>query len=619
MYDVAIIGAGITGCAIAYELGKYNVKAVIVEKENDVSVGTTKANSAIIHGGYDPKPGTKMAEYNIKGNVYTKELCEKLDVPYKQIGALVVAFSEEEKKTLEELKQRGITNGVPDMEIWDKEKLLKEEPNLSDKAVAALSSPNVGIVSPWELALALAETAVLNGVEVKLNTEVSGIEKENDTYKIETNNGVIEAKYICNAAGVFADKVNEMCNEKTFEITPNKGEYYLMDKSQGNLVNHVIFQCPNEKGKGVLVAPTVHGNLIVGPDSQPSAANDVSTTKQGLDFVRNTALKSVPGINFRESIRNFAGVRARTADHDFHIYEDKNNKGFINIAGMQSPGLSSACAIAPDILKMLENSGLTLEAKEDIVDERHIDRFKHLSHEDREKLVEKNPAFGKIICRCETITEGEIINAVHRPIPATSIDAVKRRCNAGMGRCQGGFCGPRVQEIIARELDPHDSCVITVGTFHAGTAMNIIPETARLTGTLRADTKEAQTKLVQRVREVTQATAAVYGATADIEISAGGPPLICDPATTDDFVKYMRELDLPGAMEYPNISASASEDFAFVAERVPSAFMYLSSGYMDERGKYSAHNPKVQFNEEVLPRGAAYLAQCAQRWLEEHH
>ena len=277
--------------------------------------------------------------------------------------------------------------------------------------------------------------------------------KENDTYKIETNNGVIEAKYICNAAGVFADKVNEMCNEKTFEITPNKGEYYLMDKSQGNLVNHVIFQCPNEKGKGVLVAPTVHGNLIVGPDSQPSAANDVSTTKQGLDFVRNTALKSVPGINFRESIRNFAGVRARTADHDFHIYEDKNNKGFINIAGMQSPGLSSACAIAPDILKMLENSGLTLEAKEDIVDERHIDRFKHLSHEDRAKLVEKNPAFGKIICRCETITEGEIINAVHRPIPATSIDAVKRRCNAGMGRCQGGFCGPRVQEIIARELN----------------------------------------------------------------------------------------------------------------------------------------------------------------------
>ena len=290
-------------------------------------------------------------------------------------------------------------------------------------------------------------------MEVKLNTKVTGIKKENDTYKIDTDNGEIEARYICNAAGVFADKINEMCNEKTFEITPNKGEYYLMDKSQGTLVNHVIFQCPNENGKGVLVAPTVHGNLIVGPDSQPSAGEDVSTTKQGLDFVRTKALKSVPGINFRESIRNFAGVRAKTADHDFHIYEDAKNKGFINIGGMESPGLSSACAIAVDIVKMLGNSGLELDQKTDITDERKIDRFKHLSHEDRAKLVEKDPAYGKIICRCETITEGEIVNALHRPIPATSIDAVKRRCNAGMGRCQGGFCGPRVQEIIARELN----------------------------------------------------------------------------------------------------------------------------------------------------------------------
>lgn len=280
MYDVAIIGAGVTGCSIAYELGKYQVKAVVIEKENDVSVGTTKANSAIIHGGYDPKPGTKMAYYNIRGNQYTKELCEKLDVPFKQIGALVVAFSEEEKKTLEELKERGNTNGVPDMEIWDQEKLRKEEPNISEKAQAALYSPNVGIISPWELAIALAEVSAQNGVEYKLNTEVTGIEKKDEGYQIETSQGMVEAKYICNAAGVFADKVNEMVNEKTFEITPNKGEYYLLDKSQGDLVNHVIFQCPNENGKGVLVAPTVHGNLIVGPDSQPSAGDDVSTTRQ---------------------------------------------------------------------------------------------------------------------------------------------------------------------------------------------------------------------------------------------------------------------------------------------------------------------------------------------------
>lgn len=452
MYDVAIIGAGITGCSIAYELGKYNVNAVVIEKENDVAVGTTKANSAIIHGGYDPIPGSLMAKYNIRGNQYIKELCKKLDVPFKQIGALIVAFEEKEEKTLEELKQRGEKNGVPDMEIWDQETLRKEEPNVSEKAIKALFSPNVGIISPWELAIALGEMAALNGVEFKLNTEVTDINKNNDSYEIKTNKGTVEAKYICNAAGVNADKVNEYTNKKSFTIEPNKGEYYLLDKSQGELVNHVIFQCPNKDGKGVLVSPTVHGNLIVGPNSQPTDGDDVSTSTDGLSFVRNTALKSVPGINFRESIRNFAGVRARTKEDDFFIFEDEENKGFFNISGMAS-GLSSAPAIAVDLLKMMEESGLCLEAKEEIKDERKVNRFKKLSDEERAALIKENPLYGKIICRCETVTEGEIVDAIHRPIPATSIDAVKRRCNAGMGRCQGGFCGPRVQEIISRELN----------------------------------------------------------------------------------------------------------------------------------------------------------------------
>ena len=404
MYDVAIIGAGITGCSIAYELGKYNVNAVVIEKENDVAVGTTKANSAIIHGGYDPIPGSLMAKYNIRGNQYIKELCKKLDVPFKQIGALIVAFEEKEEKTLEELKQRGEKNGVPDMEIWDQETLRKEEPNISEKAIKALFSPNVGIISPWELAIALGEMAALNGVEFKLNTEVTDIKKNNDSYEIKTNNGTVEAKYICNAAGVNADKVNEYTNKKSFTIKPNKGEYYLLDKSQGELVNHVIFQCPNKDGKGVLVSPTVHGNLI-------------------------------------------------TKEDDFFIFEDEENKGFFNISGMASPGLSSAPAIAVDLLKMMEESGLCLEAKKEIKDERKVNRFKKLSDEERAALIKENPLYGKIICRCETVTEGEIVDAIHRPIPATSIDAVKRRCNAGMGRCQGGFCGPRVQEIISRELN----------------------------------------------------------------------------------------------------------------------------------------------------------------------
>lgn len=452
MYDVTIIGAGISGCSLAYELSKYNVNALLLEKENDVSVGTTKANSAIVHAGYDPEPGSKMAEYNVKGCAYTRELCEKLDVPYKNIGSLVVAFAEDEMKTVQELYDRGNENGVPGLEIWDAEKLSKEEPNLSKEAKGALYAPTAGVVSPWELAIALAEVAAKNGVEVKLNTEVTNIEKAEGGYKISTNQGEIETKYVVNCAGIFADQVNEYINEKKFTIVPNKGEYYLLDKSQGELVNHVIFQCPNEKGKGVLVSPTVHGNLIVGPNSIPTDTSDLGTTSDGLEFVREAALKSVPNINYRESIRNFAGLRARTGVHDFFIYEDEVNKGFFNMAGMASPGLTSACAISRELVQTMGEAGLELKENESFDEDRHVVRFKHMSHEERAELVKKNPLYGKIICRCETVTEGEIVDALHRPIVPTSIDGIKRRCNAGMGRCQGGFCGPRVQEIIAREL-----------------------------------------------------------------------------------------------------------------------------------------------------------------------
>ena len=451
MYDVTIIGAGISGCSLAYELSKYNVKAVLVEKENDVSIGTTKANSAIVHAGYDPEPGTDMAKYNVAGCAYTAELCAKLDVPYKNIGSLVVAFAEDEMPTIQKLYERGNENGCPGLEIWDAEKLHAEEPNLNECAVGALYAPSAGVVSPWELAIACAEVAVMNGVEIKLNTEVTGIEKMEGGYKVLTNNGAIETKLVVNAAGVQADQVNEMINEKKFTIQPNKGEYYLLDKSQGSLVKHVIFQCPNEKGKGVLVSPTVHGNLIVGPNSIPTSEDDLSTTLDGLDFVRTAALKSVPTINYRESIRNFAGLRARTAVHDFYIYEDETNKGFFNEAGMASPGLTSACSIAVDLAKTCADR-LEATAKEEYVDERHQVRFKHMSHAERAALIKENPLYGKIICRCESVTEGEIVDALHRPFVAASIDAIKRRCNAGMGRCQSGFCGPRVQEIIAREL-----------------------------------------------------------------------------------------------------------------------------------------------------------------------
>lgn len=451
MYDVIIIGAGVIGCATAYELSKYNANVLLLEKENDVSMGTTKANSAIIHAGFDPDPGTDMAKYNVKGNEMIRNMVKDLDVPFNQIGSLVVAFSEEEVKTIKELYDRGIVNGVPDMEIWDEAKLKEEEPNIAPEAKGALFAPTAGVISPWEFALAMAEVAVKNGVELKVNTEVDNIEKMDGGYKVTTNNGTYEAKFICNAAGIQADEINEMINEKKFTITPNKGEYYLLDKNQGDIVKHVIFQCPNEKGKGVLVSPTVHGNLIVGPNSENTNEDDLSTTLDGLAFVSTQALKSVPSINYRESIRNFAGLRARTGVHDYFIYEGE--KGFFNLAGMASPGLSSAPAVAVDVVEWMQEEGLSKEEKKDFDGTRKVLRFKKLSHEERAKAIEENPLYGKIICRCETITEGEIVNALHRCIVPTTIDGIKRRCNPGMGRCQGGFCGPRVQEIIARELN----------------------------------------------------------------------------------------------------------------------------------------------------------------------
>lgn len=451
MYDVIIIGAGVTGCAVAYELSKYNTNVLILEKENDVSMGTTKANSAIIHAGYDPDPGTDMAKYNVKGNEMIRNMVADLDVPFAQIGSLVVAFSEDELPTLKTLYDRGVENGVPDMEIWDEAKLKEEEPNIAKEAKGALFAPTAGVINPWDFALAMAEVAVKNGAELKVNTKVENIEKIDGGYKVTTNNGTYEAKFICNAAGVQADQISEMVNEKKFTITPNKGEYYLLDKNQGELVNHVIFQCPNEKGKGVLVAPTVHGNLIVGPNSENTDEEDLSTTLDGLAYVSSQALKSVPSINYRESIRNFAGLRARTGIHDYFIYEGE--KGFFNLAGMASPGLSSAPAVAVDVVEWMQAEGLSKEAKADFDGTRKVLRFKHLSHEERAEAIKKNPLYGKIICRCETITEGEIVDALHRDIVPTTIDGIKRRCNPGMGRCQGGFCGPRVQEIIARELN----------------------------------------------------------------------------------------------------------------------------------------------------------------------
>ena len=451
MYDVAIIGCGVIGAATAFELSKYKLSIAVLEKENDIGMGASRANSAIIHAGYDPKPGTLMARLNVEGNAITEQLCKDLSVPFSRIGSLVMAFSDEEMDTVRDLFDRGTKNGVPNMKILSADEVHQMEPQVSDKVVGALYAPSAGIICPWEYTLAMAEVAVVNGAEMKLSTKVEGIEKKDNHYVIHTNKGDVEAKYIVNAAGVESDKIHEMVAEKTFTIMPNRGEYYLMDKCEVERANHVLFQCPNKDGKGVLVSPTTGGNLIVGPNAEAvESENDVNNTAAGMAFVREKAYKSVPTINYRKSIRNFSGVRA-TSDHDeFQIGIAAEN--FVDLAGIKSPGLSSAPAIAMEAVKLLKECGMAAEKNAQATTTRKRIHFRTLSDAQKQAVIKENPLYGRVICRCETITEGEIVDAIHSPIPPCSVDGVKRRAGSGLGRCQGGFCGPRGVDILAREL-----------------------------------------------------------------------------------------------------------------------------------------------------------------------
>lgn len=454
MYDVVIIGAGVIGTSIFRELTKYNVKVAMVEKENDVSMGTSKANSAIIHAGYDPKAGTLMAKLNVKGNEMFGDICDELDVPFKRNGSLVLAFDDEELESVKKLYENGNKIGVKGLRILNKEEVKELEENVSDNVLGALYAPTGGIVGVMEYTIALAENGVLNGGKIFLNSEVVKIEKD-DTFKITTSkNEVIEGKYIVNAAGIYADAIHNLICKESFKIIPRRGEYFVMDKSQGKLFSHTIFQCPSTLGKGILVTPTVHGNLIVGPNAEDIDDKDsVKTTSEGLDYVIETTKKTTENINFRESIRNFAGLRAIPDTGDFVIGEDKEVKGFVDVAGMKSPGLSAAPAIAIEVVEILQNIGLSNEKNKNFNGNRKRIIFNELSREEQKELIKKNPSYGKIVCRCENITEGEIVDAIKSSFGSITVDGVKRRCRPGMGRCQGGFCGPRVVEIIARELN----------------------------------------------------------------------------------------------------------------------------------------------------------------------
>lgn len=472
MYDITVIGAGITGTFIARELSRYQMKVLLVDKENDVANGTTKANSAIVHAGYDATEGTLKAKLNVRGNELYEEICKELHVPFKRIGSLVVAFNEEEMKTVEELFDRGIKNGVPQLEILDKESVLKLENNLSEEIVGALYAKTAGIVGPWELAIALAENALENGAELMLNSPVTDIKKTADGYYITAGDRKIESKIVINCAGIHSDDINNMINNPSFEILPNRGEYNLFDKSVGNIVDRVVFRCPSEAGKGVVILPTVHGNLLIGPTAEyVDSKTSHETTLDGLAFISEHAQHTLKQIRFQNVITSFTGLRAKTKTQDFIIEESHESQGFFNVAAIDSPGLTSAPAIAEYVVELVKGRVDNMELKQDFNPYRRPNiHFMELSDTEKAKLIEKDPRFGRIICRCENITEGEIVDIIKRKAGATTVDGVKRRARPGSGRCQGGFCAPRVVEILARELevditdvvkDSQDSYILT--------------------------------------------------------------------------------------------------------------------------------------------------------------
>ena len=453
MYDVIIIGAGVSGSAAARELSRYDLKVGVLEKEEDVCCGTSKANSGIVHAGFDARPGSLMAKMNVRGNQMMEQLAEDLDIPFERNGSLVLCFAKDEMERLEKLKKQGEENGVKRLQILSGEEVRRMEPDLSKEVYAALYAPTGGIVCPFELNLALAENACQNGAEFYFDTAVEQIEKTEGGYRIHAGEKTYETRCVVNAAGVYADVFHNMVSEQKIQIIPRKGEYCLLDKKVGEFVSHTIFQLPTKYGKGVLVTPTVHGNLMLGPTAVDELdKKNIATTAEGLEDLQQRAGLSTPNLPKRQTITSFAGLRAHTEKNDFIIEEVADAPGFIDVAGIESPGLSSAPAIGIYVAEMIEKLLPAEDNPEFVSTRKGVVCMEELSMEERHLMIQKNPAYANVICRCEMVTEGEILDAIHRPLGATTLDGVKRRTRAGMGRCQAGFCSPKTVEILAREL-----------------------------------------------------------------------------------------------------------------------------------------------------------------------
>ncbi|WP_321972017.1 NAD(P)/FAD-dependent oxidoreductase [Paratractidigestivibacter sp.] len=455
-YDVVIVGGGVSGCAIARELSRYETSVCVVEQQEDVCCGTSKANSAIVHAGFDAQTGSLMARLNVEGARLMPGLCEELGVDYQQIGSLVVCTSEETRPGLMELLSRGVANGVDELRIIDREELLALEPNVSDEAVAALWAPAAGIVNPFQLTVALAEVAVVNGVDFRFNEKVESLSREESgLWVIRTSVGELRSRCVVNAAGVFADELHNMAAgpDDRLAISPRRGQYYVLDTAAAGYVRHTVFALPTALGKGVLVTPTTAGNILVGPTAEDiDDKRGVDTTAGGVAEVRSKSSITMKDVPFQHAIRTFSGLRAHQPGHDFIIGEVAGAPGFVDCAAIESPGLSSAPAIGRTVADIVR-SVLVYPAEKPFWQgtRKRIPDVEHLSLEEWTALVKERPDYGHIICRCRRVTEGQIVDAVRSPLKPRSLDAVKRRVEAGMGRCQGGFCSPKVMEIIARE------------------------------------------------------------------------------------------------------------------------------------------------------------------------
>ncbi len=454
IYDVLIIGGGVIGGMLARELSKYRLSVGLLEKGNDVAMGASRANSGIIHGGYDPVPGTLKAQLNTAGVEPLFEAAEQLHVPYVRNGSMVCAFSEKEEPMIQELYEQGQQNGIPGLQILTGDQARALEPNLSAAVTMVLHVTNAGIICPYDLTIAAVGNAMDNGVELYRNFKVQSVSKEDSFFAVTAESGeMLHGRFVVNCAGGYSDAVANMVGDDFFSVIPRAGEYMLLDKQEGSRVSHTLFQCPTVEGKGILVSPTVDGNLLVGPTAKAVESPDsVDTTPAGLAEVERLAAKSVPSVNFRQVITSFSGIRASTKGGDFVIRASKNAPGMIHAGAIDSPGLTCCVSIARYLVSMLKDIGLTLEEKEDWNGCRENPHgFRDMSDSEKDGYIQDHPEFGKIVCRCETVTEGEILQAIRQNPPAWDVDGVKRRTRSGMGRCQGGFCGPYVMELIAKE------------------------------------------------------------------------------------------------------------------------------------------------------------------------